>query len=56
MERFIHNENISHYRKLLAAEQNEEKRNTIQKLLAEEEAKEVPAGPEVNRENAKHTC
>lgn len=42
MERFIHNENIRRYRKLLETEQNEEKRNLIRKLLAEEEAKEVP--------------
>ena len=42
MERFIHNENIRHYRTLLEQEQNEEKRSTIRKLLAEEEAKDAP--------------
>ena len=38
MERYIHNENIRHYRKLLEAEIDEEKRSTIRKLLVEEEA------------------
>ena len=41
MERFIKNENIRLYRKLLEEEQDEEKRNLIWKLLAEEEAKDV---------------
>lgn len=43
MERFIHNENIRRYRKLLEEEKDEEKRNVIRKLLAEEEAKQIPA-------------
>ncbi len=54
MERFIHNENIRRYRKLLEEEPNEEKRNAIRKLLAEEEAKEVRASPEGRRDNSKH--
>jgi hypothetical protein len=37
MERFIHNENIRLFRKFLEAERDEEKRNLIRKLLAEEE-------------------
>jgi hypothetical protein len=45
MERFIHNENIRRYRKLLEVEQDEEKRATIRKLLAEEEARDVPPSP-----------
>ena len=45
MERFIHNENIRRYRKLLEEERDEEKRNTIRKLLAEEQARDVWAGP-----------
>lgn len=45
MERFIHNENIRLYRKLLTEEPDEEKRNFVRKLLAEEEAKDVPASP-----------
>jgi hypothetical protein len=43
MERFIHEENIRRFRKLLAEETCEEKRATIRKLLAEEEAREIPA-------------
>jgi hypothetical protein len=54
MERFIHNENIRRYRKLLGEEQNEEKRNIIRKLLAEEEAKEVSARPGERRENSRN--
>lgn len=54
MERFIHDENIRRYRKLLEEEQDEEKRNFIRKLLAEEEAKEVPASPGERQENSKH--
>jgi|WetSurMetagenome_2_1015567.scaffolds.fasta_scaffold995707_2 hypothetical protein len=41
MDWFIHNENIRRYRRLLEEERDEEKRNTIRKLLAEEEAREV---------------
>jgi hypothetical protein len=39
MERFIRNENMRRYRKLLEEEMDEEKRNIIRKLLAEEEAR-----------------
>lgn len=45
MEHFIHNENIRRYRKLLEEETDEEKRNIIRKLLAEEEARELPPKP-----------
>ena len=45
MERFIHEANIRHYRKLLDEETDEGKRQIIRKLLAEEEAKEIPPGP-----------
>lgn len=55
MERFIHNENIRRYRKLLEQEKDEEKRNVIRKLLAEEEAKDVPGNPLVRRDKPKHT-
>jgi hypothetical protein len=54
MERYIHNENIRRYRRLLAEEKDEEKRNTIRKLLAEEEAKEVPSSPKGHDEKSKH--
>jgi hypothetical protein len=52
MERFIHNENIRRYRKLLEDEQNEEKRHIIQKLLTDEEAKDV--GSPERRWNSRH--
>jgi hypothetical protein len=55
MERFIHNENIRHYRKLLEKERDEEKRNIIRKLLAEEEVKDAPASPKEWRGSSKHT-
>ena len=42
MEHYIHNENIRRFRKLLELEQDEDKRNVIRKLLADEQAKEVP--------------
>ncbi|MEA2921233.1 MAG: hypothetical protein QOF07_1196 [Bradyrhizobium sp.] len=51
MERFIHNENIRHYRKLLEKERDEEKRNIIRKLLAEE----VRASRKEWRGSSKHT-
>ena len=53
MERFIRNENIRRYRKLLEVEQDEEKRNVIRRLLAEEEAKDVPASPKGRGNNTK---
>ena len=43
MQRYVHNENILLYRKLLAETTDEEKRKIILKLLAEEEAKELPS-------------
>lgn len=49
MDRFIHFENIRRYRKLLAEERDEEKRNVIRKLLAAEEALgDPPASPAGN--------
>ncbi|MFK4506572.1 hypothetical protein ACVIW2_000402 [Bradyrhizobium huanghuaihaiense] len=48
MERYIHNENIRRYRKLLEEETNEDKRAVIRKLLAEEEAKDVSSNPAKN--------
>jgi len=38
MDRFIAQQNIEHYRRLLATELNEHKRQTILNLLANEEA------------------
>lgn len=45
MERFVHDENIRHYRKLLEEERDEAKRDQIRKLLAEEEARPTPLQP-----------
>ncbi len=53
MERFIHNENIRLYRRLLEEEKNEDKRALIRKLLAEEEATDVPATPRGTHGNPK---
>ena len=41
MERFIHRENLDHYRKLLAQPIDEARRQQILSLLAEEEAKDT---------------
>ena len=46
MERFIHRENLEHYRRLLAQSANGEQRQQILKLLAEEEEDERPAAAE----------
>jgi len=54
MERFIHNENIRRYRKLLEEERDEEKRNVIRKLLAEEEAKDVSPRSVWRRDDSKN--
>jgi hypothetical protein len=45
MQRFVHNENILLYRKLLAETTDEETRKVVLKLLADEEAKELPSPP-----------
>lgn len=41
MDKFVHNENIKLYRKLLAETTDEQKRQTLLKLLADEEAKDA---------------
>jgi hypothetical protein len=43
MERFIRRENIKRYRKLLLEAKDEAERRLIQKLLTEEEQKELAA-------------
>lgn len=53
MERYIHNENIRRYRKLLEEETNEDKRAVIRKLLAEEEAKDVSPN-RAKKDHARH--
>lgn len=49
MHRYVHEENIILYRKLLAETIDEEKRKVIMKLLAEEEAKELPSSPQAKK-------
>jgi hypothetical protein len=39
MDRTVARLNVEHYRRLLATESDEQKRSTLQRLLAEEEAK-----------------
>lgn len=53
MERFIHNENMRLYRRLLEEEKNEDKRAVIRKLLAEEEARDILAAPRLIQDNLK---
>jgi hypothetical protein len=42
MEKFVHQKNLEHYRKLLVGTAYEPQRRRILTLLAEEEAKEPP--------------
>ena len=42
MEQFVHEQNLAHYRKLLAGTAHESKRQQILILLAEEESKYQP--------------
>ena len=55
MERFVHRQNIEHFRKLLAETTDEVQRRLLLKLLAEEEAKDLSAsqngGPKSPPEN-----
>ena len=41
MEQFVHRQNLQHYRRLLEETKDQEKRKTLLKLLAEEEAKDI---------------
>ncbi|HZP75634.1 MAG TPA: hypothetical protein VFB45_05780 [Pseudolabrys sp.] len=41
MERFVHRKNLEHFRRLLAQTQDEAERARLQRLLAEEEAKDA---------------
>lgn len=40
MERFVHRQNLEHFRKQLAETTDEQQRERLRKLLAEEEAKD----------------
>jgi len=53
MDRFIRNENIRRYKELLDTELNEDKREIIRRLLAEEEAKQFSSKPSAPQ--SKHT-
>lgn len=54
MDKRVARLNIDHYRKLLATEIDETKRRTLQKLLAEEEAK--LAGLDETRKREEWRC
>jgi len=41
MEKFVHRENLKLYRKMLAETTDEQKRQTLLKLLSDEEAKDA---------------
>jgi len=49
MDRSVARLNIEHYRRLLATETDESRRNTVLRLLAEEEAKLANLEPEKKR-------
>ena len=41
MERFVHRANLEHFRRLLAQTTDEAQRRKLEKLIAEEEAKDA---------------
>ena len=45
MEKFVHRQNLERYRDLLARVTDEEQRNQINHLMAEEEAKDARPKP-----------
>ncbi len=45
MDRTVAHMNVEHYRRLLAIETDEARRQTLQRLLAEEEAKIIDSRP-----------
>lgn len=49
MDRTVARLNVEHYRRLLARETDETRRQTIMRLLAEEEAKLADPGPKERR-------
>jgi hypothetical protein len=48
MQEFVRNANITEFRKLLAKTTDEDQRRMLLKLLAEEEAKAIPAAKSKN--------
>jgi hypothetical protein len=53
MDRTIARLNIEHYRRLLARETDESRRQTIMRLLAEEEAKLIDPSPAEKKKRKK---
>lgn len=43
MDRFVHRANLEHFRRLLAQTADEAQRRKLEKLIAEEEAKDASA-------------
>ncbi|MGZ3338407.1 MAG: hypothetical protein ACXWLB_00420 [Reyranella sp.] len=52
MQDFVHRKNLEHYRRLLAETQDEAERRLLYRLLAEEQAKELP--PKTAAKNDEH--
>ena len=52
MDRMVARLNIEHYRRLLARETDEQRRKTLQRLLAEEEAKLSDPGPQERKKRS----
>jgi len=52
MDRSVARLNIEHYRRLLAAETDETRRQTLLRLLAEEEAKVADQSPPEKKDHA----
>ena len=44
MDKFVHRQNLAHFRKLIAEAKNDVRREMLMKLLAEEEAKDEGGG------------
>ena len=55
MDRTVADLNIAHFKKLLSAEVDPVKRKTIERLLAEEEAKVAQAQPPKDNSSVKKT-
>jgi len=51
MQRFVHEKNIEHFRKRLAETTNPDERKVLLKLLKDEEAQEVQAGDDEDKDN-----
>ena len=47
MDKFIHRENLALFRKRLAEPHSDAERQVLLKLLAEEEAKDLPQGQDI---------